>query len=190
MEGGRKKILKGARAHYRAVGIDQFSMRGAADEIGVTAAALYYHFDDRAELLAEIVRIGFVRLLESLRAATDAETAAGRLRESCRAYVRFALEHPRDYEAMFLDETVPVKRFSESLTRGESPTFQFLVDQVKECMHVGHLSQGDPVETSLLIWSAVHGLCSLHLAGRFEDEDTFLEIADREIELLIGALEP
>lgn len=190
MASKRDKILQGARAHYREVGTAQFTMRGAAEESGVTASALYYHFDDRSELLSELVRIGFVHLLEQLRTAADARTPADRLRESCRTYVRFALDHPRDYEAMFLDEEVSMERVTESMAGGERPTYRFLVEQVKECMEVGQLGSRDPREVSLLLWSSVHGLCSLHLAGHFEKERTFREIAHREIELLLDALGP
>lgn len=190
MASKRDKILHGARVHYREVGAKQFTMRGAASESGVSASALYYHFDDRAELLSEIVRIGLVRLLEALRTATDAPTAGARLRESCRVYVRFALEYPRDYEALFLDEAVPVEGVAGNMADGERPTYRFVVEEVKECMEVGHLRSRDPHEVSLLIWSAIHGLCSLQLGGHFEDEQTFREIADREIELLLGALRP
>lgn len=190
MASKRDKIVQGARAHYREVGTSRFTMRGAAEESGVTASALYYHFDDRSELLSELVRIGFVRLLEQLRTAAAAPTPVDRLRESCRTYVHFALDHPRDYEAMFLDEDISMQRITEGMAGGERPTYRFLVEQVKECMEVGHLASRDPQDVSLLLWSGIHGLCSLQRAGHFENERAFREIAHREIELLFDALGP
>lgn len=183
-------MLQGATEHFEEVGAEAFSMRGAARRSGVTAAALYHHFEDRSELLESVVEVGFDRLLGYLRASSTPPTPGERLRAGWRAYVDFAVENPRFYEHMFLNGNLPSRGFSESLARGESPTFQHLVRLVEICMEAGELRRGDRHRLSLLIWSAVHGLCSVYLAGRFEDDAAFREIADDQMELLLSALGP
>ena len=74
----------------------QFTLREVARRAGVSHAAPYKHFPDKAALLAEIALLGFDRLREALaakprrpRSLRDEFFAMGR------AYVRFGHPQPR-----------------------------------------------------------------------------------------------
>ncbi|MBI9001204.1 TetR/AcrR family transcriptional regulator [Corynebacterium sp. CCM 9185] len=56
----RDKVIEITARQIRDNGADGFSMRGVAEEIGVTAMALYHHFDSKNALIAE----AFLRTLE------------------------------------------------------------------------------------------------------------------------------
>ena len=49
----RDKVIEIAARQIRDNGADGFSMRGVAEEVGVTAMALYHHFDCKNALIAE-----------------------------------------------------------------------------------------------------------------------------------------
>jgi AcrR family transcriptional regulator len=49
----RRRILEVARRRFAADGVAATSLRDIADELGVTKAALYYHFPRKADLLRE-----------------------------------------------------------------------------------------------------------------------------------------
>ena len=60
-----------------------------------------------------------------------------------------------------------------------SPTFQFLVDRVRDCVTAGVFHEDDPEALSATIWSLSHGLVSLYLTGHFAgtlDQDGFVEL--------------
>ncbi len=81
----------------------QFTLREIARRAGVSHAAPYKHFEDKAALLAEIALTGFDRLGASLDAASDAtqrdpDTALG---ATARAYVQFGTDNPDLYRLMF-----------------------------------------------------------------------------------------
>jgi AcrR family transcriptional regulator len=82
----RVRILDAARALFADRGYAGTSMRDLADALGMTKAALYYHFPGKADILLALVE----PLLDSLDAIGD---HAGRGREaSMREYVRLLAE--------------------------------------------------------------------------------------------------
>jgi AcrR family transcriptional regulator len=83
----RTRILDAARALFAERGYAGTSMRDLADALGMTKAALYYHFPGKADILLALVE----PLLDRLEAIGD---DAGRGREaSMRAYVRLLAAH-------------------------------------------------------------------------------------------------
>lgn len=44
-------------------------MRAVAREVGISAPSIYLHFKDRTELVAEVARRAYARLIEDLRAS-------------------------------------------------------------------------------------------------------------------------
>ena len=52
----RERVVDTALAIIDASGLDALSLERLADELGVKAPSLYYHFRDKAEILAEVAR--------------------------------------------------------------------------------------------------------------------------------------
>src|SRR5690349_24327221 len=79
-----------------------FTLTEAARRAGVSAAAPYRHFADKAELLASVAEQGFLALHADLTAAADAASGPkAQVNELGRAYVRWAVTHPDHYQVMF-----------------------------------------------------------------------------------------
>src|SRR6201996_5494872 len=70
-----------------------FTLTEAARRAGVSAAAPYRHFADKAELLAAVAEQGFRDLHTSLAAEAPSSPSA-RVTALGRAYVRWAVAHP------------------------------------------------------------------------------------------------
>ena len=56
MPAQREKILACACELYLETGLPGFSMRKLAKNVGVTAPALYRHYDGKEKVLADVVR--------------------------------------------------------------------------------------------------------------------------------------
>ena len=68
--GDLRATLLGVAAHMIAErGVEGVTMRGLAEQIGVSRSAPYRHFADKAALLAAVAEDGFKRLAAGLRAA-------------------------------------------------------------------------------------------------------------------------
>ena len=163
----RDRIVEEARDLYLTGGLSALSMRKVAERVGVSATALYRHFDDKESLLVAVVQAGFERFTSYLLRGLAGRTPFERLARTGEGYLRFALDNPSYYRIMFMasredfgfDQLPTANR--ETLGR----SFQLLVDRVRECQDAGRLRAGDPQEIAVVIWSFVHGLVSLYLAG-------------------------
>ena len=164
----RKQILAEARDVFLKEGLAGFSMRTVAERVGVSATALYRHFDDKDALVATMLGEAFATFGSYLGRALGGRTPIERFRKTGEAYFDFALDHPRDYELMFLTKCgeLGFQRIAREIEERSRPTFEFLVERIQECMSARVMRKADPRETALYVWSTVHGTASLWLYGQ------------------------
>jgi AcrR family transcriptional regulator len=98
----RTLILDAARKVFEADGLDGASLRAIASAAGYTPAALYFHFDSKEAIYAEVLRNSLASLRTAIsRAIARAKTPADRLRAGAMAFFRFYEENPRDLDLGF-----------------------------------------------------------------------------------------
>jgi len=175
MSDQRDKILACACDLYLAEGLDGFSMRKLAKEVGVTAPALYRHYENREHVLADVVREAYAEFTRKLYRALEGATALDRFSRSGEGYLEFALSHPRWYQILFTaPEQLGMTKLPDDIEAMGCAVHQFWVDRVRECQDAGILKEGDPMQVSLTMWAHAHGLVSLFHHGHFRmDEATF-----------------
>ena len=136
------------------------SMRQIADNVGVTAPALYLHFDDKDELFFEVCMRRFGEFHNHLLAAVDGlDDPAERLAALGRAYVEYGLRHPRQYEVLFVDKKELAFEGRDDIE--ELPGYramQLLVDTITEGIGRGVFRQVDPWVCAVDLWAQTHGL--------------------------------
>ncbi|MBC6463385.1 TetR/AcrR family transcriptional regulator [Actinomadura sp. HBU206391] len=89
-----KSLLSSAVLCFAAKGFHATTTRDITAKIGISPGALYVHFDSKAELLYEIVRMGHTRVLEDLRRLPADEDARAYL---CRLVATFVSWHARHH---------------------------------------------------------------------------------------------
>ena len=98
----RTLILDAARKIFEQEGLDGASLRAIAAEAGYTPAALYFHFDSKEAIYAEVLQDSLGNLRDAVgEAAARARTPAERLRASALAFFGFYAENPRDLDLGF-----------------------------------------------------------------------------------------
>src|SRR5512136_65494 len=105
----RHALLEAALDLVTARGVEAFSLREAAREVGVSPAAAYRHFADKDALLAALALEAFARLGQAMeRAVSRAPGEAGSKAHAAAvflavgpAYVEFAVQHPAQFRVMF-----------------------------------------------------------------------------------------
>jgi AcrR family transcriptional regulator len=141
-----------------------FTLTEAARRAGVSAAAPYRHFADKAELLATVAEQGFLDLHADLVAAADATSEPkARVIELGRVYVRWAVAHPDHYQVMFGAESI--KADPPSLAVAAEQAFGDLLDAITRCQEAGIVDAGDPRLVAAPLWALVHGVASLAIGG-------------------------
>lgn len=143
-----------------------FTLTEAARRAGVSAAAPYRHFADKAELLAAVAEQGFRDLHAALAGGDIASSPQARVAELGRLYVRWAVSHPDHYRVMFGAEID--KSGHPSLAAAGDQAFGLLLDAITQCQEAGIVPGRDPFQVAAPLWSLVHGVASLAIGGELQ----------------------
>jgi AcrR family transcriptional regulator len=186
-------ILQAARKLFAENGIEQTTIRNIAQEIEYSVGTVYVYFKDKNEILHQLHIQGFKQLGGDMRVLASVDDPMERLRALGRVYLRFAIENPDMYELMF-SMKAPME-FLETLHNQEwnegKATFDFLRTTVNQCMEKGHFKGHELEALSFTIWSATHGMASLHINQRIKGvnlcgPETMLDRAYDELVMLIN----
>lgn len=98
----RGLILDAARKVFEADGLDGASLRAIAAAAGYTPAALYFHFESKEAIYAEVLRGSLADLGQAVsRAILRTKAPADRLRAAAMAFFRYYADNPRDLDLGF-----------------------------------------------------------------------------------------
>lgn len=171
----RRALIDAAARLLGTVEPGSLSLRQVSEQIGVSHAAAYRHFRDKADLFAAVSEAGFVRLAARLRSARQSGggTFRGQLAAMADQYVRFALEEPATYRLMFGPQ------FLEQLTKAgfqESAQVAFgeLFGAVVSAQQAGEMREGSSFLISQTIWALLHGLALFYLDGQLTPDASYL----------------
>lgn len=173
----RNALVERAAELVRAHGPEGFSLREAAREAGVSPAAVYRHFPDKAALLVALAEDGHARL------ATAMERAVARLpaeRDPRRhavavlgavgdAYVEFAVKNPSHFRVMF-GPALKGHPFTPGCAPSGRDSFHILVEALDGMVAAGAIPPERRAGAELVAWSSVHGLASLLVDGALPPE--------------------
>jgi len=148
-------------------GAASLTLRGVAERAGVTAAAVYRHFADKDALLAAVAEDGYRQLVTQFEAAMGHNTPSPRdqLRGLGRAYIQFAAENPHLHSVMFGPRAKHTKE-NDRLQVIANQSFSLLQQAVLRCLGPS-ISEQQLMQTSLALWSLVHGYAILARDGHF-----------------------
>ncbi|WP_067466411.1 TetR/AcrR family transcriptional regulator [Nocardia amamiensis] len=164
----RDALLAACLRLIETEGLAAVSLRRVAREAGVSTAAPYHHFPDRAALLATLSTQGFQSLGAYLTAARDdATTPMGALSAMARAYVRFSREQPAYFRLMFRPELSQPDKHPDAMAAGDA-AFGVLADAIAQCVRAGALPADKADTLAVMFWGLGHGLASLWLDGQLE----------------------
>ncbi|WP_454171836.1 TetR/AcrR family transcriptional regulator [Microbacterium maritypicum] len=143
----------------------EISLREVARAANVSHNAPYHHFSDRLGLLKAIAERSMADILDRVRAAAEnARTPRAALTEGGSAYIRFAVEHPHAFDAVY-DPTVCVPG-------APTPTMAPLIDGLEAVLAESAAAAGLDRPTDVVaLWGLIHGLGTLAAAGHFTLDD-------------------
>jgi len=168
MKNTREDILDCARDIYLEHGLQGLSMRKVATKVGVTPMAIYRHFENKEDLLEQLLIRGFRSFGVYLNRALTGQGALQRIELTIDAYFAFATEQSKYFEIIFLSmDQIKELKVKETIRKEGQATFVFLVDRVRECMEEGVFKQDAPFSVSVSLLAQVNGLVSLYLSNAF-----------------------
>lgn len=167
----REALVEAAHEILAADGVAGLSLRKVALRAGVSAPALYSHFEDKRALLAVLATQGFEWLAASMEAesakdAEDSSRATAGLPGLALAYVNFALENSSLFQLMFGREVGSLLDFP-ALVEAGTRCYGLMAESVGAQLKATGSSDSLAISATAA-WSMVHGLSTLMIDGRVD----------------------
>ncbi|MFN4315215.1 MAG: TetR/AcrR family transcriptional regulator [Chitinophagaceae bacterium] len=163
----KQSILAAAKKLFLSEGYGATSIRKIAAEIEFSPTTIYLYYKDKAEIAHALHQEGFKELGSRFAVLAHIEHPFERLKAMGRVYIQFALEHREYYELMFImsEPLDYLAEGNEDCWQEGQQAFHFLLGTITECQKVGYFTAFDAESFSLMVWSTMHGLCTLQLHG-------------------------
>src|SRR5271169_1551130 len=157
----RDALIDAAREILESQGYEALTLRAAARRVGVSQAAPYNHFADKAALLAAIAALGFKEFAAAMRhEMSAAEDPQARLNATGIAYVAFATSNPGLFKLMF-GSSVHHASGDPDLDAARTAAYEVLRGAVHSVPHPEPRDAGQDDVESLRSWALVHGLATM-----------------------------
>ncbi len=188
----RQALLNASMDIIRNQGIAGLSLRKLAEVVGVSRTAPYHHFKDKDALLAAVAAQGFSELTYLLNQVIQDEALPLRdkLEQAVMGYLRFATDHPTQYELMFgqmlwqdakQDE---FQRTAKDCFRQYVKIFEVFETQAKTSL------PEPPLRLAQITWASLHGLSRLASDGIFAKQEDIKDISRTLIKQIETLLTP
>ncbi len=162
----RTDIIEVARRVLEHEGVEAVTMRRLAAELGTSYQVVYSRVGGKPEVLRAVHDEGFRRLSDP-SGLPDAAAGPTALRRLAVGYLDFAVANPRLFDVMFGDP-LPGTTRDERMREVERAAFRSCwVAPTRDWLDREHPGRprGSATRLAWRLWSAVHGITVLHLAG-------------------------
>ena len=160
----RQEILDAASELFVRDGYENVSMRRIADKIEYSPTTIYIYFKDKAELLEQVCKETFARLVQRLSKIMDQPgDPVERLKRGLIAYIEFGLANPHHYRATFMmpfPEGFDHEQYHQEGSPGMQ-AFSFLRRGLTDCVKAGKMPAMNVELASQTLWAGIHGITSL-----------------------------
>jgi AcrR family transcriptional regulator len=164
----RETILQSAHQLFVDKGFEDVSIRNIAEAIEYSPATIYLYFKDKNEIFYALHGEAFKKFNAYMVELGTIKDPFKRLIRMGEKYMEFTFEFPKYYDIMFIMQApMDCDVNSQEWKEGESAHSQ-LENIVKDCQQHGHFKNKEFKTLSFLIWSTMHGMCSLALRDRMK----------------------
>lgn len=156
----RRALVEAARRLLESEGPSALSLRAVAREAGVSPAAPYHHFKDKAELLDAVAHEGWDLLHESMAAAKAEAEGMQKLTALGIAYVCFARDNPALYRVMY-DGARDKEALPIEMHDGEVESAYCMVRDTMIELGADPAAEIDLELATIAAWCGGHGLAEM-----------------------------
>jgi len=165
-------IVRAAIELGTELGEEGLTMRGIAARLGVSATALYQHFEGKASILRAIRLHGVALMNKSVAPAFEREDPLEQIRECALLYINFARSNPWLYGLLFGGEAVDYGAFTDAEREVASWSQKMMMRTFERGKQSGKLRADLDLETaSFVMWAANHGVAMLLITRRISEQN-------------------
>ncbi len=164
----KQSILDAAKKLFLQDGYEATSIRKIAAEIEFSPTTIYLYYKDKNEIAHALHEEGFKMLSERFMVLAHVEHPFERLKAMGRIYMQFALENRDFYEIMFVMKEPIMEACIEDEWDEGKRAFSTLLNTIEECQKAGYFKGFESNAFSLVVWSTMHGLCTMKTHGQLD----------------------
>jgi AcrR family transcriptional regulator len=182
----RQEILDAACELIYSRGYASASMRDLAGVVGVTQAAIYYHFGNKEEILFALIE-GFTDNLSGLlrdALQTGGDGVSG-LKAAIRAHIMLARSHYREFKLVTEDKKLLGDICAEAVRKREREIFLLYRDRIVELRQAGLTA---PVDVSVSVFNILAMINFVPQWYRSDGALSLEEVAENTIALAMNGL--
>lgn len=184
----REQIVDEARRMIVADGLDKLSLRRIAAALDVTAPALYAYVDDKSDLLRAVAERELGALMARFTAVDEPDPVV-RVAAYFRAYVDHARDEPELYPVLFLFPPEFAQGAPEdAVAPAATQAFAVSAQAVTDAIEARAFRDVDPLQASLVLFTAAHGTASVLQMGFGFDRATEDELVETAVATIIAGL--
>lgn len=163
----KNDILVAARELFTEKGFEATSIRAIAEKIEYSPATIYLYYQNKNDIIHALHSEGFKLLTSKFQALADIKEGFKRLVKMGHAYMQFAIEYPDVYKLLFV-MSEPMEHIAtcedDDWEEGDR-AFDTLLQTVTQSQQEGYFKGLDSNALSMMIWSTMHGICTLGTSG-------------------------
>ena len=166
-EATRELILQAAEIEFANRGFARARLEDIAEPVGITRAAIIYHFGDKQALYAAVLDATFKALAARIRAALEADAPhAERVERLIGAWVDYAAERPT-LARLFIREVADSQReLAPEIRQLVDPMFSLVTEGIEKGQAEGAFRKVDPaLVVSILAGATVWFVTNAPLLG-------------------------
>lgn len=187
----REDILDAARKIVNESGVDGISIRKIAGMIEYSPAIIYHYFKNKEEIIEKLIEESYLKIISALSALTSSNnTTEEKLRESCKSFIKLAIQMGDAYKSMMLNDSPTVLAHTSVLQRGaalERPAVATLCGALRELPSLSDKDDEQVELTAQIIWSTAFGL-SLRMIIEHIEEPQQQRLIDYTADFVLCAL--
>jgi AcrR family transcriptional regulator len=183
-------ILKAAVEIFKEEGLDKLSIRKIAAKIEYSPAIIYHYFKDKDDIINNLMRKGYGRIVQGLQEVPDSEgDPEKRLKDMTRKIIQMALEIPEEYSSIQLSAKPEVLAYTASLFKGATQKKHALGILFRSLKEVYKDLDDDTIElTAQIIWTSTFGIIIKLIIEKDISEDQRNKLIEHHIRCIIDGV--
>lgn len=182
----REDLLKSARKLLVKKGYKGFSLREVARETGVSPTSVYLHFENKDHLTHTLMERSIDDLNNRLQQVfMNVNDPIDRLEKFAAVYTEYALEHPREYQIIYVVSSDEMSRYPKKKFRKARRGYELLTETIQDAVEQNILAESDPRTAAYTFWAQLHGVMSVVLSKQLDTRINQQEFIEQAISHII-----
>ncbi|BCD67250.1 TetR/AcrR family transcriptional regulator [Nitratiruptor sp. YY09-18] len=149
----REKLLQVAANHFSKFGYNGVSLDAIAKEVGISKAAIYYHFKDKDDLYEAVLLFRLDGLKEHIQSSINASSPVQKIKQFIESFGEFLQEYPCFAAILAHEFADNGKHMSHNAIKSLSEILSILTSILNEGIEKEEIEVQNPMVVQMMIVS-------------------------------------